>query len=153
MPNRFSKYHYQKPAFKRAALSNLRDADVSPGGAINQGEILAGECGFFVAEAHVPDYRGTVLEYLPNRCCEWQGFFLTCMALDSLPAGPVPRGLAGGLRHRHCVVAEFVSRASATSAKAAGLPLIGTTDGRQVANLEIASIPGRQPAYRRARLL
>jgi hypothetical protein len=132
----------------------LRDDDLVPGGQIHRGEILAGKCGYFVAETHVSGRSARrIVQYLPNRCCQWQGFYLTCMALPGLPTGPVPRGPSGGLRHRHCVVVEISSPAAFVQAKTLGLKVISATDGRRLANLEIASIPGRQPAFRRAQLL
>jgi hypothetical protein len=155
MPKYFSEYPYQNPVISRAGLSNLRDDDLLPGGQICRGEILAGKCGYFVAETNVSGYSPRdIIEYLPNRCCRWQQeFFLTCMALDGLPKGPVPRGPSGGLRHRHCVVAEITSPIALAKAKALGLPVISASDGRKLANLEIASIPQRQPFFRRAKLL
>lgn len=154
MPKHFNKYLYHDHAIGRAGLSNLRDDDLLPGGQIHRGEILAGKCGFFVAETNVSGWSGRgIVEYLPNRCCKWRGFYLTCMALDGLPIGPVSRGQSGGLRHRHCVVVEISSAAVFVEAKKFELPVISATNGRKLANLEIASIPGRQPVFRRAQLL
>lgn len=156
MTRHFSIHWYnEEPAVARAFLYNLRDRDLRTSGRINRGEIVLGACGLHVAEKDVDGFSGTIVDYLPNRCCEWQGHFLTCMALKDLPIGPVPRGQSGGLRHRHCVVAELTSPASVGKAKALGLPIINSVGGRTLVNLEVASFgdKGRQAAYRRATLL
>jgi len=145
---------YQKSqALRRACLFNLRDNDLHHGGSIRQGEIVAGRCGYVVAETNVPGFTGTVQPYWPNRCVLWREHFLTCMALPGLPTGPVPRGSAGGLRHQHYVVAEFADPAAITEAKKQGLPLVRSLEGRLLANVEIAIIPGKKNRYRAAQLL
>src|SRR5437588_855480 len=126
MPNLFSKYWYKdEPAIYQAGLFNLRDDDLSMGGQIYRREILLGKCGFCIAETTVHGYSARrAVKYLPNRCCLWRGFYLTCMALDELPTGPVSRGQSGGLRHKHYVVAEISSPAALNQAKVLKLPII-----------------------------
>ena len=154
MPKRFSDYWYNaEPLIHKAALFNLRDNDVAPGGKIAKGAITSGQCGYAVAEAEVPGYKTRTVEYLPNRCVLWHGFFLTCMALPGLPVGPVSIGQSGGLRHRHYVVAEFTAPAAIAQARQLGLPLILTDDGRKVANVEVFHVPGKTPKCCKAKLL
>src|SRR5712671_3336471 len=140
--------------FRKAHLYNLRDSDAGIGGRIKRGDVVAGRCGYHIAEADVLWFCArSVVGFHPNRKCEWYGLQLECMSLSGLPKGPVPRGRAGGLRHRHCVVAELVTPVSLREAKRLNLPVIKISDGRYLANLEVASIPNRQGACRRARLL
>jgi hypothetical protein len=153
MAGLFEIYWYRElPAVACAFLYNLRDDDLTPGGQIRKGEIIAGKCGYHVAQADVPGYSGRVVAFRPNRHCEWQGFTLPSMTLDGLPVGRVPRGPEGKLRHRHCVVAEVTSTDAASKAAAMGLPIVISAKGKKLVNLEVASIPS-QGRERRAQLL
>src|SRR5215218_2953041 len=154
MPQLFQKYWYKdEPILKRAFLCNLRDADVRRGGAIRQGDILVGQCGFAAAELNAAGFAGRTVEYLPNRCVEWQGYYLTCMALDGLPAGSNLKGQRAALRHKHYVIAELPNAKATAHARSVGLPAITSHGGHSLVNLEIFTVPGRTPVYRRAKLL
>jgi hypothetical protein len=154
MAKLFQTYWYnEQQAVRNAFLFNLRDDDLRSGGRVRRGEIVAGKCGYAIAEADVFGLSGRIVPFAPNRQCEWQGHILHCMALDGLPQGPVSRAHAGGLRHKHCVVVEFTSKKALEDARAAGLPVVHGTDGKTYANLEVAHIPQRQKRYRRATLL
>jgi hypothetical protein len=155
MCKNFTTYWYRdEPAVGSAGLFHLRDDDLRLGGGICRGEIFQGHCGFQVAERDVPGFRGRTVAYLPNRCCEWFGFYLTCMAHKGLPEGPVRRSQAGGLRHKQYVVAELSSPAALQRAREMeGMQVITAADGRKLVNLETATIPGKNPKHRKAQLL
>jgi hypothetical protein len=154
MPLHFSKYWYKdEPSIHKAGLRNTRDLDISVGGQIDQGQIVPGQCGFAVAEVNVPGFRAQSAQYLPNRCVEWHGHFLTCMALDGLPVGKQLKGIGTGLRHKQFVVAELPSQALIAYAKKIGLPILQSSEGRNLVNLEIYTVSGRTPPYSRATLL
>ena len=139
------------PELAAACLFNLREQDLGPG-SIQKGAITAGTAGFSIAEKDVPNFSVQTVDYQPNRCVRWYGSFLTCMTLPGLPMGSALRGKAS-LRHKHYVVAEFVAAADIARAKREGLPLVQSSDGRTLANLELFSVPERTPAYRRSKLL
>lgn len=154
MPRLFRTYWYRtEPSVARAGLYNLRDDDLQFGGNIRAGEIIVGLCGFAIAEANVPKLTGRAVPYSPNRCVEWQGFYLTCMALANLPAQSFSRRMISSLRHRHYVVAELSSLASISRAKMLRLSFLRDDESRTLVNLELVRIPGRTPLYRYARLL
>ena len=154
MPRLFQKYWYEdEAAIARAVLHNLRDDDIRPGGSIRKGQIVAGKCGFNVAEAAVRGFSGRTPKFKPNRQIEWQGFTLDCMALDGLPIGAAVKAGKSKLRHRHCVVAELTDPEQVATAKEIGLPILKSEDGRSLANLEVFTVPGRTPKFRRAKLL
>lgn len=154
---------YHDSTIANADLYNCRDGDLLPGGNVHRGDLVAGKCGFAVAMTKVPNRHPShpINRYLPNRCVEWEGFYLTCMALPGLPEGRQPRGPSGGLRHKHYVVAELtgpaIKRAEhiiKTQPPSQGqLRFFVTPDGKRLANLEIASIPGKKPGHRIATLL
>ncbi len=150
----FEKYWYQdEPAVARAFLFNLRDDDLRAGGSVHEGDIVVGQCGFVAAETDVIGFRGTTISYSPNRCVEWQNHYLTCMALDDLPAGSTLRSKSSKLRHKHYVVAELSWVRLGAHARKIGLPVVHSDSGRLLVNLEIFTVPSRTPAYRRAKLL
>ncbi len=154
MPNRFTKYWYKdEPSVARACLYNLRDADLRPGGKILRGQIVVGLCGYSVAEKDLDGFSGRAAEYLPNRCVQWYGSFLTCMALPDFPAGPSVGRKRSLLRHKQYVVAELPAAADIARGRKEGLHLLRSPDGRFLANLEIFTVPGRTPKYKRATLL
>ena len=155
MSKKFNKLWYQEEtSIHNAVLFNLRDNDLVAGGLIQRGEIVLGQCGYAVAESAVPGFRGEVCEYQPNRCVDWHGHYLTCMALDALPAGSLLRKEGKqSLRHKHYVVAEMTSGSIIGQARKMGLPVIQSSNGQQLVNLEIFTVPGRTPECRRAKLL
>lgn len=151
MPKNFSIYWYQKEtSVADACLFNLRDKDLRNGGQVSSGTILTGLCGFSVAENVVNGFSGLEVDYQPNRCVEWEGYFLTCMALPGLPTGSIQ---SKGLRHKHYVVAELRSASEIKHAKSIGLPTTVDAKGHQLVNLEIFTVPSRTPVSRRATLL
>lgn len=153
MPRKFTLYHYHKSAIHSANLFNLRDGDLRSGGGISKGDLTVGQCGYALAHADVCDCSVQTAKFLPNRCVEWQGFFLTCMALDGLPAGKRLRGTRASLRHRHYVVAELSGPRAIAKARSIGVMVIRSTDTRYLLNLEIYAVPQLTPPERWAKLL
>lgn len=154
MPRLFDTYWYKDVAsVEKAALFNLRDLDLKPGGRIPKGSIMAGECGYAIAESNVNGYTGKIRKFKPNRRVEWRGHELRCMALEGLPIGAALQKGKSVLRHRHYVVAELQHPEALAEALACGLPIVQGEGSRQLANLEVFVVPSKTPVFRRARLL
>lgn len=148
--NQFEIYWYRESeAVERAFLYNCRDADLRPGsGKVRHGAIVAGKCGFVVAEEDLPGFSGTEVSFKPNRHCCWQKFTLPCMALPSIPGHLTDKP---SLRHKHHVVAELVELDAVQLAKDLGVPVV-VVDSRNLVNLEVTTFE-RQTKSRRAKLL
>ena len=149
MSKKYSIYWYQEdPQLKRAHLCNCRDRDIQRqgDGTISLGTIIAGAVGYVVAESNVVGFSGQVVVFTPSHKCKWEGMELPCMCHPVVNKAK-PRDF-------NYVVADFSDSQAQSRAKQVGLPLIQSSDGRVLANLEIAVFQAQGPnKYRRAKLI
>jgi len=136
MAKNYKIYWYQKEqTVHDAFLFNCRDDDLRAGAGIPVGAIVLGASGCVAAERAVRDYTGKTITFQPMRRCEWQGQELRCQVHPDMPVGAK---LKAELRPFNHIVAELTSPEQVALAQKTGVPVITTSPGKQLVNLECA---------------
>jgi hypothetical protein len=154
MSAKFKIYWYQKSPFVRNAfLVNCRDNDLKPDSSsqIEEGEIVQGAVGYVAAEHNVPNFRGKIVRWKPNRKCQWLGSAWQCMAHPKIANGKTTKA---SLRHYQYAVVQLRDEAAVKVAVESKVPVIVTVGGKYFVNLELSTFERQGKGNpRRAKLI